>query len=543
MERQIKDGNGDIIELKRARNSLLSISTRVPPEILGEIFSWNLVRPDPDPELDSHFDGFCKGSYNFLLVCHRWFQVASHTPKLWTFCGNALRDWEKWFHRHPQSTYLDLVLNDGSSRATQPSIDHTVQDALKDRAARDVIRQVHLCCRSQDLLSKVISLLTPEDEGIQWRSIESIDLRWGAKPLNVSKFFTRVHLPRLRTLLLHGPLILYSWDHLAQQTTVLTTLSLHIHVIPSSPPPTTSHLFSILVSNPGLEVLSLEGLVIPGDYDKGSVSQVTLRHLKKLSLGCEFRYAVGILDRLVFPYPLNSLEVTTSNSAVESVLQTLGSFVRLYFQSNPIPWDRIKLEMRASYTIFIVHVENEHGADGTNQLLADFKVLPAALTLKNVMQNLCHDFIAPLPQERVYYLRTSFPPAEFEDMLIAMPKIETLELLDVELSEGFLQPNPYGPHLKSKLLLSLRSLRLNRAILTDYNWDPLVVFLRHQTSAGQTISLSIVGTGRHMCLGVAKEIRDLVGELTFDLAGAVVPVSRCHLCEEVIGRQNPSEAN
>ena len=34
LEKQIEEGNGDIIKLKRDRNSLLNISTRVPPEIL-----------------------------------------------------------------------------------------------------------------------------------------------------------------------------------------------------------------------------------------------------------------------------------------------------------------------------------------------------------------------------------------------------------------------------------------------------------------------------------------------------------------------------
>jgi hypothetical protein len=382
-------------------------------------------------------------------------------------------------------------------------------------------------------------LLTPEDEGVQRRSIESIDLRHprGANPLDISEFFTRIHLPRLRSLLLRGPLILSSWDHLAQQTTVLTTLSLRIHATPSSPP-TTSHIFSILISNPGLEVLSLNGTVIPEDYDKRSVSRATLQHLKKLQLGCELRYVVRILDRLVFPYPLNSLEVIASNSAVGSVSQTLGSFARLYFQSNRFLWDRIKLEAHVSCTLFGTRVESEQGADGIDRLLANFMVIPAVLTLQDIMQNLCRDFISPVPQERVCHLRTSFPPAEFEDLLINMSKIETLEVVDVELSEGFLQPNPDGPHSKSILLPSLRSLHLTRVSLTDRNWDPLVAFLRHQTSVGQPISLSVLGTGRHMCLGVAKEIRDLVEGFTFDLAGAVVPVSRCHLCGVVVGEDS-----
>jgi len=70
LEIQIEEGNGDTIQLKRDRNSLLNISTRVPPEILGYIFAQNLVRTQP-------FDRLWKGSYNFLLVCHHWFEVPS----------------------------------------------------------------------------------------------------------------------------------------------------------------------------------------------------------------------------------------------------------------------------------------------------------------------------------------------------------------------------------------------------------------------------------------------------------------------------------
>ena len=62
-EKQIEEGIGDVTRLKRARNSLLNISTRIPPEILGHVFRWNVI---PKGE----FDGLRAGSYNFLLVCH-----------------------------------------------------------------------------------------------------------------------------------------------------------------------------------------------------------------------------------------------------------------------------------------------------------------------------------------------------------------------------------------------------------------------------------------------------------------------------------------
>ena len=103
LEKQIEEGIGDVTRLKRARNSLLNISTRVPPEILGHVFRWNVI---PKGE----FDGLRAGSYNFLLVCHHWFEVASNTPELWTFWGNNLNQWSQRYQRSGTAP-LDLVLN------------------------------------------------------------------------------------------------------------------------------------------------------------------------------------------------------------------------------------------------------------------------------------------------------------------------------------------------------------------------------------------------------------------------------------------------
>ena len=75
LEKQIVEHERATIRLKRARNSLLNVSTFLPPEILGKIFRWNVI-PDED------FGGLPKDSYNFLLVCHHWFEVASRTPEL-----------------------------------------------------------------------------------------------------------------------------------------------------------------------------------------------------------------------------------------------------------------------------------------------------------------------------------------------------------------------------------------------------------------------------------------------------------------------------
>ena len=525
LEKQIEEGSGDIIKLKRTRNSLLNISARVPPEILAEIFSWNLIRPDPDPELDSHFYGSCEGSDNFLLVCHHWFQVASQTPTLWSFCGNNVWDWEKWFRRHPQSTPLDLVLYDKTFGTMPPIIHHALQDTLKDRAARDVIRQVHLRCRDRDLLPSAISSLTPEGEGVQWRSIESIDLRhpwkmWGmrgANPLDLSNFFTRVRLPKLRSLLLDGPLVLSSLDHLAQQTTILTTLSLNINTSLQYQPPTASPLFSILVSNPGLQVLSLGSRVIPKD-DDGPMSHVTLQNLKRLYLTGEVHSVIRMLERLTFPGPLNSLQVTTVDSVVESVLQTLGPYVRQYFWSDRGLWNRLELGAQVSRDLLAVSVKSQDGAGDSSQFSAGFKVRPARGTPRDVMQNLCHDLVAFIPQEHVCTFDTNLPPDELEDLFIAMPNTEILRFTHLLLTGGFLLPDPDGSHAKTKLLPSLRSLYLGDVVLLEKSWRPLVTYLGHQASDGRTISLEItctlrtigVADGPHMCPEVVKEVESLV---------------------------------
>ena len=230
-----------IIHLQRSRNSLLNVA-RIPPEILGHIFRFN-IKPKAS---NGPFAGLGKRAHNFLFICHHWFEVARRIPDIWSFWGNSLEDWERQYSRSGPSP-LDLVL-EGTAHRILP-LDGHLQDALRGYATRDAIRKVHLRDDNMQLLTDIISTLTPEDDGARDSSIESIaldsmlvDSFFSRHPLptsgaDASNFLSRYHFSNLRDLSLSGYLKIssWAWDCLKSHVAVLVNLSVCL-VSPSSMP-------------------------------------------------------------------------------------------------------------------------------------------------------------------------------------------------------------------------------------------------------------------------------------------------------------------
>ena len=313
-----------------------------------------------------------------------------------------------------------------------------------------------------------------------------------------------------------------AWDSLVPHTTLLTTLSLNISGSLLAPPPTTSQFLSILVSNPNLQELLAARSVIPQD-DDGSTFQVPMRHLKQLRLTGEHRQVFRLLGRLMFPGMLDSMSIRTHDFTVEDVLQVSGPYLRGYLRHNHSPQDRLWIDVSAERGFVIsVNIVGESRPWPLSQAYppppVEFRATSNEILPPDVADNLCLDLITFTPQERVsrLYLTTNAPTNRMEDLLTAMPNIETLYLSKVMLSKGFLQPNPDGPHANKKLLPSLRYLNLGDITLSDGDWGHLTRYLAHQTSDNQVISLQVRLSGSSwMCPEVMSEVEGLVEEVCY----------------------------
>ena len=509
MEKRIEEGKGDVIKLKRDRNSLLNISKFAIPEILGNIFVWSLVREE-NQLYSRHFEEPPEGAYNFLLVCHRWLEVASQTPEVWSFWGNTLQDWKKLHHRSG-ATPLDLVL-DGDRCVPGVRFDDSLSYAIKNRVMQDTIRQAHLRSNDSDTLKNIISALTPDDEGGRGENIESII--WdntGSSFVDISDFFALTRLSKLRFLEVSGDFGISSWTGLVSGTTLLTTLSLGFG---RSPPPL--QLLSILGSNPNLQYLRLDITSGPAGLDEATFL-VPLRNLKMLTLTGYARPLCGFLSRLVLPETLEEMDLTLSDPAMQDISRILEPQVKGHFRRDTRFQDELRVLFSStdhSVSVSVVAVSSKaatpNGGSPSVSLKASLMDQPQA-----TLQQLSLLLLPIIPREHVVSFHYSLGIELPAGLFFMMPKIEVLCLADGQLFKGFLQPKPRAS--KTNHFPSLRLLRLEHVEFpTDRHWDYLAKYLTRQISNGQITSLEVVGELPHMSPRVADEIYGLVAEFIHD---------------------------
>ncbi|KAF9653325.1 hypothetical protein BDM02DRAFT_3182863 [Thelephora ganbajun] len=501
LEEQIREHEMAIVKLKRARNSLLNVSA-LPPEVLGDIFRWNVIREDD-------FEGLKEGSYNFLLVCHHWFEVASRTPELWSFWGNNLRDWEKRFSRYPTAP-LDLVLNgrefDGNTLGS------ALRDALQDRAAWDTIRRIHLISEDSEFLDSIISPLAADCEEPRSSSVESLIL-WDENEItsvDVSDFFAYHRFPKLRRLELVNCTI-SSWDLMMLRTSALTTLILGFDY--PSPAPTTSQLLSILASNPTLREISLSGYTVPDDGGKSSI-RVPLHHLRELDLTGDPQHVFGLLNQLDHPKNMDSLAINLDDCAVEDISQIVGPYLRDYLRRRGRSQSGLGLHL-SSEDLIALHVGDVGGIDfsapapGQMNKFVVIRIELNQMLPKDLLEEATLDLITHVPREEIVYFRAYGEPVAMEDMSVQLPYLRALHLVGTSLSAAFPKPTPDND---GKIFPSLQHITLDQVAVRRADWSPLTTFLTRRASSGSQIDTLEITGSYNMHVRVESSIGSMVRE-------------------------------
>lgn len=527
LEKQVAEVSEGVIELKRTRNSLLNISVRLPPEILGYIFTWTIARQRYySLHSTAHFGRLERGTYNFRLVCHYWLEVASNTPGLWSFWGDTLQSWNELCHfdrASPVNLVLDRREGDPES-ITSASLSKLwagprLRGELRDRVTRDKIGRIRLIDENPNLLGSILRRLTlngegAQEEGFREKCIESVIFHTSIIPKELSDFFARSRLPWLRHLEINGALRTPLWGHLTSQTTRLTTLSLQL--AQGSLPPTASQLISILAANPNLRHLSLSE-VLPDGIDEPEI-QVPLRHLRTIDLMDKFFSVFHLLQRLELPATLDNTSLYMDDVTLEDVHQTLGPYMRGLFQRDPRFQGGLQVTADVcGYVNIYVRLPCIGGIPEPVWPSATFSLsMVGPVPDPSVLKQLSFDIMVFIPQGEVGSLQIEHTLEVPEELFIAMPKLESLRLRNVTLSDGFLRPNPNGPHADRKLLPLLRSLHLDGVTVKDDNWGPLINYLGHQTSGGRSISLQVESRSK-MPPEVTEEVRRLGIDLKHSL--------------------------
>jgi len=510
LEEQIREHERTVIKLKRARNSLLNVS-KLPPEVLGNVFRWNVTR-------EGDFGGLDEGSHNFFAVCHHWFEVASRTPELWSSWGNTPEDWARYYHS--RTTPLDLVLSGsyyGEYDDDEDGLEGYLRDALNRRATEDTIRRVHLKAEGAMLMDDIVAELTPKGGELRSNSMESLIL-WNLDstlPVDVSDFFARCCFPKLQRLEL-TECMLSSWDHLPSRTSILTTLRLDF--ANPSPTPTTSQLLFMLSSNPALQRIALLGCAIPTDGGGQSSSRVQLRHLKELCLGGNFQHVLKLLDQVDHPRNLDSLTLTLGGCDVVDVSRTVGPYLRDHLQRRDRSQDGLNLLVSSAITHVTFRAGDARGIDFSAPSRAEINTfirVDVALSgahRGSVLERVALDLTTYVPQEEVVHFRIHKLGA-LVDAHTQFPNLRALSFDNIYLPTAFPKPKPHG---EGRISPSLEHIFLENVVVDEGNWSPLVNFLAHRVSSGNRLDTLVIVRSTPIPPKATKSIRGMVRELRIE---------------------------
>ena len=391
-------------------------------------------------------------------------------------------------------------------------------DALRDRAAWDAIRRIHLNIDHPDILNSILSPLAGHDR-IRSSSVKSIIIRCGepTEAPRVSDFLARYRFPELRHLELDKCSIL-SWDLITSKTSALTSLTLDSQDL--SPSIGSSQLLSILRSNPSLREISLSWCAIPDAYENDggdASSQVPLIHLRKLDLTGVLQNVFTLLHQLDYPREMDNLCLDLGGYTAERGPEVIGPFLRDHLRRRTKSEGGLGLYFSSSSKwTGRFSVGDADRTDFSAPELARMDT-PVTIIINHFYERVPIDevllsLLAYIPQEEITYCRASSTSISTEVLSAQLPYLRVIHF-EIPLHVRVAFPKPILD--RDGILPYLQRIRiiLDGGSVRRGGWRTLTNFLEHLAFSGNKLStLEVVGSG-DVDLAVESRIRRVVREV------------------------------
>ena len=311
-------------------------------------------------------------------------------------------------------------------------------------------------------------------------------MHYGSSFVDISAFFSRYHLPKLRSIHLYGRRI-SPWGLLKSQTTTLTALRL-----------TTDELFH----GPGSYVI-----------DGGAPTiRVQLRRLERFYLTGDCHRVFTLLNLWEIPDKMDSQEVVLRRCSPVHLSQTFGSCLGERVQRRgKIPGGGIALLAEYSHSTFCLHTGDILiGGDPAKVVwFAEMSATTKTRLEDEEADRLYFDLIAHIQRDQVTILQTNLPILRWEDLCVEMRNLTYLHLVDTDLSTWFAELGAPGSRTFKELLPGLEHIEVTRPALSG-DWSPLTNFLPHRAAIGNRISSLRIWDHPHMGEDVAESIERTV---------------------------------
>ena len=459
LEAKIQHHEQEIIRLKRLRNSLLNPSVCLAPEILGHIFWWSVVSGvGPSGRIAGN-------TFNFLLVCRYWYDVATSTPPIWAFWGTSVRECVA-FHRYSGAVPLYVNLVDASTNRDIKE----ASGVLQDWSVRRRIRHLHVHT-SPRALASIFSFTSAPHPSFVRSQIQSLKLTvegpWitehPEESPDITNFLDIHSLPELQSLHLRGCNL--RWESLILQTSKLTHLLVHAHA--KSRKPTVLQLAALFAGNSALEEidLSLEIASTPEDSLPNSSISVLLPRLHCLVVHGNVAGHTQLLNLLTFSNELKHVNIDLFlDGIVTDVAADLTPFLpNLFLTCRPC-----SLAIHIVYALAGLSINvSRPGERGAAEDFLMFKISSFEVGFWDVAPTLPEEMAKRLPTANITSLSIRRYSAMFRQdfrslfqMVSAVQELRVTDSAINDIVQVLASPSPPGDEGEPTPLPHLRTLRL-----------------------------------------------------------------------------------